>query len=261
VGYAGNVAVALHAIREIQSRGLGFDATQARLADVNRDSRGASDFLVGGLRPSRLIEIKAGRGVPCSGGWIGDATAFAEYQAEYHREQFLPPPEFYDSADRASDIEIATRMGAGMNAVVEGPSSSGEGEHRVPTPALGGRHETVGEAVVMVVPRAADNLFAYQVANRAQAPMTAGPLPPGLGVVPPDFDSAARGSFGYHVLHPRQPGVGALGIYFREGRLGLLYAPLLFDEPERYAQMSVRQFMELVRLKHDIDLAGLVPGT
>jgi hypothetical protein len=75
--------------------------------------------------------------------------------------------------------------------------------------------------------------------------------------VPPDFGSAARGSFAYHVLRPRQSGVGALGIYFREGRLGLLYAPLILDAPDPYRDVSLEGFVELVRIKRGIDLAGL----
>jgi hypothetical protein len=81
-----------------------------------------------------------------------------------------------------------------------------------------------------------------------------------LGVVPPDFGSVERGSFASDVLRPRTPGVAALGIYFREGRLGLLYAPLLFDEPEPYRRVSLEQFVELVRLRHGVVLGGLTTG-
>jgi hypothetical protein len=257
VGYAGNVRFALHVIREIASDAAGFDAAQARLLAAHRDSRGVAEFLVAGLRPSRLAEIKEGGAVFGRAGWIGDAQAFGDYQAEYHREQHIPPRDVYDSDDRADDIEIAIRMKSAMDAVVEGPTSVERGEDRVLTLPQGGRHETVGEAVVMVVPRVEDDLFAYQVSILAKAPTFSEPLPPGLGVVPPDFGSAARGSFAYDVLRPRNPGVAALGIYFREGRLGLLYAPLLFDEPESYPRISLEQFVELVRLKHGIALAGL----
>jgi hypothetical protein len=67
----------------------------------------------------------------------------------------------------------------------------------------------------------------------------------------------ARGSFAYDVLRPQHPGVAALGMYFHEGRLGLLYAPLLFDRAEPYTHVSWEQFVELVRLRHGIALAGL----
>ena len=118
VGYAGNLDFALHVIREVASLGLTLDGARDRLVEANRSSGGASDFLVAGLRPSRLIEIKDGRGMSCAAGWIGDARAFADYQAEYHREQYIPSREMYDSSDRAEDIEIAIRMKTGMDAVV-----------------------------------------------------------------------------------------------------------------------------------------------
>jgi hypothetical protein len=268
VGYAGNIDFALHAIREVASADLDFDAAQGRLVDAHRRSIGASatsecQFLVAGLRPSRLIEIKDGQGRPCEAGLIGDASAAGDYQAAYFGEQWIPPRALFETAAQADDVEIASRMKTAMDAVVEGPISSGEGDERVLTLPEGGRHETVGEAVVMVNPRAEDGLFVYQTASHAQAPPFPPPLPPGLGVVPADFGSAERGSFAYSVLHPRQPGVAVLGIYFHEGRLGLLYAPLLFDRAERkpdqrnpYSNVSLEQFVELVRLRHDIYLAG-----
>ena len=59
------------------------------------------------------------------------------------------------------------------------------------------------------------------------------------------------------MLAPVQPGVGAIGLYFAEGRLGVLYAPLLLDEPERYPSVSLDIFVELVRLRRDISLRGI----
>jgi hypothetical protein len=138
VGYAGNIGFALHAIREIASLGVGFDAVQARLLAAHRDSKGVSEFLVAGLRPSRLVQIKEGGAAFDPAGWIGDGRAFREYQAEYHRKQWVPPREMYDSNDRAEDIEIAIRMKAAMDAVVEGPTSVGEGQDRVLTLPQGG---------------------------------------------------------------------------------------------------------------------------
>src|SRR5438876_4323532 len=85
----------------------------------------------------------------------------------------------------------------------------------------GGSHANVGEAVVVVVPRAEDGLFKYAEENRAEASWRDEPLPPGLGVVPPDWGSAERGAFSYSKLTPRQPGVAAIGLYFYEGRLGV----------------------------------------
>jgi hypothetical protein len=101
-----------------------------------------------------------------------------------------------------------------------------------------------------------DGLLKYSEQVRAMVSPFTAPLPPGLGVVPPDF-SAEGGGFSYAILTPDQPGVGAIGIYFDQARLGVLYAPLLFDEPERYANVSRDAFVELVRLRRGISLSGI----
>jgi hypothetical protein len=48
-----------------------------------------------------------------------------------------------------------------------------------------------------------------------------------------------------------------IGVYFDQGPLGVLYAPLLRDEPERYPRMPRAQFIELVRERHGVSLEGL----
>jgi hypothetical protein len=49
-------------------------------------------------------------------------------------------------------------------------------------------------------------------------------------------------------------------MYFQEGQVGMLYAPLLFDRAEPYSRVSLQQFVELVRLRHGIALVGLGTG-
>jgi hypothetical protein len=45
-----------------------------------------------------------------------------------------------------------------------------------------------------------------------------------------------------------------------EGRLGVLYAPLLLDNPERerFAEVSVHEFIAAVRDRYDFRLRGIV---
>jgi hypothetical protein len=129
-----------------------------------------------------------------------------------------------------------------------------DGEERLKIPS-GGTHESVGEAVVSVVPRVEDNLFKYMTLSHARASPIED-LPPGLGVVPPDFGSAERGAFSYVILVPQQPGIAAVGIYFREGRLGVLYAPLRLDAPRLYTKVELGAFVELVAMEHSLQLGG-----
>jgi hypothetical protein len=72
-----------------------------------------------------------------------------------------------------------------------------------------------------------------------------------------DLDAgAASGTFAYSLLTPKERGVGAIGLYFYEGRLGL-YPPLLFDDPERYPNLSLRGFIECIYAKYGIRLGGI----
>jgi hypothetical protein len=110
--------------------------------------------------------------------------------------------------------------------------------------------------VVRVGPRVEDGLFAYFNTGKAETSVFFEPLPARDGVVPPDFGSAERGGFSYSMLMPQEPGVSAIGVYFIEGRLGVLYAPLLRDEPEPYPQVSQEAFVEDVERRHGIELRG-----
>jgi hypothetical protein len=58
-------------------------------------------------------------------------------------------------------------------------------------------------------------------------------------------------------MTPAQPGVGVVGVYFHEGRLGVLYAPLVRDEPERYPNVTQDQFEERVRMRNGVTLQGV----
>jgi hypothetical protein len=245
IAYAGNVGAALEAIREVHSRDLNTDDAESYLLDAHHRSAESADFLIASLRPSRLVAVKNGRSESLSAAWIGEPEAFAEYQRYYHQEVFRPPDDFYDSAERAGDIEIATRMGNGMAAVVYGPGLVIDGETRTVNIPQGGSHKTVGEEIVHVVPRAEDNLFRYSHQMR----YTASP-----------FDADAQGAFSYSMLAADDPGVGVIGVYIDQAELGLLHAPLLLDEPDRpepYGRVSRQEFAELVLRRHGIQLRGL----
>ena len=76
-------------------------------------------------------------------------------------------------------------------------------------------------------------------------------------VVPPDWASGERGAFSYSILVPEQPGVDAIGLYFHEGRLGVLYAPLIWDDAETYSNTTPARASEMVRSRHGISLFGV----
>lgn len=269
VAYAGDVNDAMKAIRQVAEADLDVREAESHLLEAHERSRvtratDEAEFMVASLRPPRLTVIKRGRGDVARNGWLGDHAAFEEYQRHYHADRFVPPQAMFeglpDAAARAGDIEIASQMGNGMHAVVDGPWHEVDDQGRVvrvlPRPR-GGSHPTVGEAIVQVVPRIPDNLFGYSTYVRAEAPPFTDPLPAENGVSPADFGSAEHGSFSCAMLAPTERGVGAMGLYFAEGRLGVLYAPLMLNEPELYRNMTRSSFVELVHLKRNISLEGL----
>jgi hypothetical protein len=262
VAYAGNVGAALNAIREVASQALDPAAAERRLFEAHLDSQPKVDFIVASLKPSRLLVIKNNEASEMRAGWLGDAGAFADYQRIYHDPANIQPPrELYDSEDRYRDLEIASRLAAGIQAVVFGVGYHTEGGEPVVRIPEGGKHPGVGETVITAQPLIAhDDLFGYSTMSRMIAPPFAEAPPGHSGVYDPGFGSAERGSFSYAVMTPVQPGVGAVGIYFPEGRVGLLYAPLIHDEPERYTRVSQDQFAELLRLRHGISLEGFGLG-
>ena len=241
IAYAGNIGAALGAIRQVDSENLSAEAAEGHLLDAHRRSEPKADFLVASLRPSRVVAVKDDGLEALDACWMGDEGAFAEYQRFYHQELFRPPDDFYHSTERAADIEIAARMGNGMEAVVHGRSLVIDGETRTLTRPEGGSHETVGEAIVYAVPRVEDNLFKYSIHVRFTGSR---------------FDDHAGGCFVYAMLAPEEPGVGMVGAYFDQAQLGVLYAPLVLDEPERYRGVSREEFTELVRQQHGISLHG-----
>jgi len=219
IGYAGPIGVAISAMRRLASDRLGVAETASALLEAHAEDDGCTDFVLATLRPADLISIKSGVAEPCDAAWIGDAQAYNDCLQSYHGPQFMPPPEFWDSPAEAEDGEVALRMSAGMAAVVHGPSQVAEGGESTLRIPQGGRHETVGEAVVTVVPRLRDGQFCYTIYNRAAAPT----IPRLDNADPSDWGASDRGAFTYSLFAPAEPGVGAIGLYFAEGSLGVLY--------------------------------------
>lgn len=254
IAYAGAAGLAITAIRRVHESRFDFGDAVSYLLDVHVRAGRRTDFIVAGLQPTSLVAIKDGAAKESHSGWLGDSLALNEYKHNYDRQSTLLPASAYPSAEYAADIDIASRMSAGMRAVISGAHTDQDGNLTIPS---GGVHETVGEAAVFAHPRIAHGgLFGYGFYRSAESSGFAPPLKPDLGVVPPDFGSAERGAFSYFVLTPTDPGIGAVGIYFVEGSLGVLYAPLLLDEPASVAKVSLKDFVNAVEDDYGIRLDG-----
>jgi hypothetical protein len=243
IGYAGTLRAALAGIRAVAYDAMTPAAATEHLLGIHlADS--AVDFLVASLQPPTLLEIKNGRALQRQSAWLGDQNAFSRYQEFYHGEHFLPPAVGLDP-DYTADLDVAVMMNDAMQDLV-----LADGELDGP----GASDALVGEASVTVGPRGEDGLFNYHLYVSNRGPFAAS-RPAGESLM-----STELGSFTISMLAPAEPGVGAVGIYFAEGRLGILYAPLLTlapDQPDRFQDCTVHEFVDKVMARYGIALRGV----
>src|SRR4051794_7956861 len=117
VAFAGcNVATALDGIRAVASAKPTFEQAKSHLLAAHQDSGRQNDFLVATLRPAPVLAVvKAGVAEDSEAGWLGDSTAFDEYQRHYHEGPgLLLKREHVDSSQRLVDLTTAARMSEGM---------------------------------------------------------------------------------------------------------------------------------------------------
>jgi hypothetical protein len=245
IGYAGRIGAANVALKHVHSERMGpSDAVEYLLAVHRREQ--AVDFVVAELAPSSLVEIKDGQATPREATWLGDAEAFAEYQRLFEEDPFLPPLDAnLDEAFRA-ELEVAVPMNDAMQAVVlpsrDPDSSATRSEGR-------DARRTVGEAAVTVGPRAGEGVFGYHVYSNFSGAFGSRNA----------LLSTEQGTFSLAFQVPTEAGVGAVGIYFEEGGFGILYAPLLTQDPEKPESLqgaSAEEFREAVQARYGVSLRG-----
>lgn len=239
VAFAGLVDPALEVVRAVAIPDPSFTQTLRRLADLTPPTTDPEtpEYLLVGSDPPRIARIRPGSvedGLLVA--HIGDKAAFERYQA-LSRE--VPPP-----------TSIAGRQGPVPDNLVL---------TSVVTQAFGqlireGAIPTVGEASVHIVAEKDRRLHYYTSAIAYPPPQLIPPNRP----TPIQFGSAAQGGFAYTILTPRQPGPGAIGLYFPQGALGLLYYPVKDRHPLVYARVTHDGFREGVLRDHGFDIQGLM---
>ena len=243
IGYAGRVAAALAAIQRVDAEEMAPDAAVDYLLGIHLNDP-TVDFVVASVHPSVLVGIKNGQAADGQVAWLGDPDAFDRYQELYHGEHFLPPSEGLDPGHK-SDLDIAVRMNDAMQDLVLA-SSEPDGP--------GASNAMVGEASVTVGPRIEDGLLKYHLYSNYSAPL-ASEIPSSEPLT-----STERGSFTISFLAPEQPGIGAIGLNFPEGQLGILYAPLMTEraeQPDRFHPVSIDQFADQVKARYGVSLRGV----
>jgi len=94
--------------------------------------------------------------------------------------------------------------------------------------------------------------FRYQ-ARAAQFGGLPQTIPPGVETPLRFGKPASAGGYGYTYCIP-DPGVGAVGIHFPQGRLGALFHPLVADEPIQYRDVDQDDVVSAVEKDHGIRL-------
>lgn len=268
IGFAGDIGRAIEAIRQVDvALGAGgeFDQVEAILLKANRTAGRCEppSFIVGRLKPAALTWIRDGMVSPdVPNAWVGDHKAFEVFQTEYigggtvppefaahfpdgvpgetreavrtaqERTQRMMAEAFADTPGAAEDMRVAYRSHAAMDAVI------------------GSGLKSVGESAIFVATRPPldPHHFAYLERSGAHAEQ---------GLNHPDTGTPASGSFSFAVLTPRNTGIAAVGIYFVEGRLGLLHHPLTLDYPRAYRNTTIDEFKAAVRADLDLELVGM----
>ena len=161
-----------------------------------------------------------------------EQAAFFEQVARNRPEMFRAPG--LDAAER-EDFTLAARISQAMDDVIADPS--------VPTV----------DGFPIHVKGDDEHGFRYQ--SRATQfggfPQT---IPQGVETPLRFGKPASAGGFGYTYCIPAQPGVGAVGVHFPQGRIGALFHPLVSDEPIPYRDVDQEEFVSAVDKDHEIRL-------
>jgi hypothetical protein len=240
VAYAGNADLGMHTIRELK------DAPLAKLqsglfasAKEAGDGRGSVDYLVAHTRQGLQRITAKGIEEPADAGWIGDPAAYEVYQRGYHNAQVpeltwiegvSPPRE--ELGDPAA-FEPFTRMFMGTHELMEDGSVATVGEVFVTANSKRGFH------------------YAQQGAFYASHEQEIGPEWTTI-----NWGTTSQGGFGFNLLSPKKHGIGAIGLYFPHGGLGLFYHPLVYDDALVYRSVTHDEFLGAVAEDHGIEIDG-----
>jgi hypothetical protein len=270
VGIAGNPYPGLKVLREFASRrtGVGGSALAGEavvdfLREASSAVSGAAQFLVASLRPMGVAAVRGDRvehGEQC---WIGDCDAFEAFQRHFHEPsgmamQAMAPETFdrerlaaiaatraatlisglreagYHDEDTIQDIALWTRVTDAMQDVIADPTV-----------------ESVGEFAIAVTAGAGG--FQYVPFGFTSSGFETGSTGE---VSTAHVGTTAGGDFTYSICVPPTTGVGAIGVHFREARLGALFHPLIADEPFKYRDVDERAFLAAIEHDHGIELRG-----
>ena len=240
VAYAGNAELGMHTIRNLRDAPL-ERLVEGLLASSEQAGKGhgAVDYLVAHTAVGLQRVTAMGIEESSDAGWIGDAAAFEIYQQAYHNavvpepiwiEGVSPPRE--ELGDAAA-MEPFLRMFFGTFALLEKEATASVGEVFVVANSKRGFHY--------------EQQGSFSANNEQEI---------GAEWTTLNWGTAAQGGFGFNLLPPKEHGIGAIGLYFPHGGLGLLYHPLAYDDALVYRRVTHDEFCAAVEEDHGLRIDG-----
>jgi hypothetical protein len=238
VGYAGNVGAANVAIQHVHAQQMTPADAVEYLLGKHRPDRDV-DFVVASLDPPALMQIKGGEATTHERVWLGDGEAYTLYERLYEEQPPWPPHSADLDEAWEAELTVAVAMNGAMQDLVL------PNQDRDPP-------NTIGEAAVTVGPEPLGNGFTYHVYSNFSAGLSAAET--GTKML-----SREHGTFSVAFQVPTEPGIGAVAIYFEEGGFGILYSPLMTEDPEKpelLAAPSAQEFRDAIREHYGLSLRG-----
>jgi hypothetical protein len=236
IAFAGNLGraqLALEAIRDSGGSGTGPEGLLTILETFCREGDGDTEFLMMALAPSaEIMKVTAAgfeRALPSA--WIGDLTAYEAYQRLYHSAA-----DGHDQAD--GDLPAIGRMITAFSELLRIGDVAGIGPPEVTIKSTAQGFRYAPSATVSPIRQT---------------------IPAGA-TVQIRFGTAAEGGYGHSVLVPEEIGIGAIGVHFFPGQLGVLYYPLRLADPIVYRDVAPGDFVEAIQTDIGVTLSGLFIG-
>jgi hypothetical protein len=227
VAYAGKSGPALEAIRDLGvDPHTGFDLGHVCrcLKSAHLASGKESDFIVASMEPGpSLIRIVGGKSIPCEHqALLGSDRAMRAYRVAHAAADGGNPDEDSEQTRALNRIEAA------IESVIEDPQVEG-----------------VGGICIRVASKPQGFVYLNQgIVADAQAVLPGG-SPAGTYVMP--LAGTAEGGHRYVLMTPERAGIGALGLYYQPGNVGLLMYPAKQTQPFKFSDVTQEQFIDGVR--------------
>jgi hypothetical protein len=230
VAFAGKVGFAENAIENISAKNYTVDRLAKYLLKVHEESERQTDFIIASLMPMALYKIAKGTISDSEKSyWIGDIDAFEAFQKYSYNANINTDNDF------DSDTLLIAKTALAMMRVI-----------------LDSTIHSVDE--LLIYASSTEEGFVYHHNGTMGSERQQTISSPGWHTI--KMGGVAEGGFGYVVLIPALPGIGAIGAHFFQGRVGVLFYPVKERTPVVISNVSRDEFVVTVKEKYDILLLG-----